>query len=363
MRIFEPIARCGSPAGIARTLSGIALAVALSPAAATSPDPATAGPSPALVHAAGRLQQAQNIVQNFAARAQAEGLTRSWQREMLNALMQDSSADLARVSAASTARDALALASEAAHSGYASIGESPATAKSLGSDHIDLTYIPIYASCRLVDTRQSGGGGPIAAGATRKFSVSSYSTQGGSCDAFGAYFGINHNPPAALAINVTVDATSFPGAAGQYIQVYPDGSPPVSSWLNFGPGEVLANSGVLQIPSNQTFDITASGKTNIIVDVVGAFVPPNPTSLVCATSTASVSIATGGTGSVVSPTCATGTALTGGGCAMNFVNSTVSRSYPFNNAWNCSAANTTALQDTLTAYGTCCKVPGGASTP
>lgn len=361
MRISAPIVRRRSSARVTRTMLGLAIAAALSPAAAKSPDLATTSLSSALTRASSRLQQAQRITQDFAARAQAEGLGGSWQREMLNALMQDSSADLARVSAAASARDALALASDAAHA--ASADDAPASAKSLGSANIDLTYIPIYASCRIVDTRQSGGGGPIAAGATRKFSVSTYSTQGGSCDAFAAYYGINHNPPSALAINVTVDATSFPGGAGQYIQVYPDGATPVSSWLNFGPGEVLANSGVQQIPGNQSFDITTSGKTNIIVDVVGAFVPPNPTSLACATSTASVSIATGASGSVATAACAAGTALTGGGCAMNFVNSTVSRSYPFNAAWNCTAANTTALTDTLTAYGTCCKVPGGASTP
>ena len=347
---------------LAALSSATLAAMAAPPPVSVTPPGQNAALGAAIRQAQDKLDQARAIVQNFRSRADTEGLGESWSREMLNAMMQSPVSTLSSIASSATAREALAAAVLSAHTSVVT-PDATATEKSLGSDHIDLTYIPIYASCRLVDTRQVNGGGPIAAGGTRKFSISAYSGQGGSCDAVGAYFGINHNAPAALAINVTIDATSFPGGAGSFIQVYPDGSTPVSSWLNFSGGDVLANSGIIQVPANLAFDITASAKTNVIVDVVGAFTPPNPTPLTCATATASTTIVAGSTGSIATASCGAGTAQTGGGCAMTFINSTISRSYPFNNTWNCSATNTTALTDTLTAYSTCCKVPGGPNTP
>jgi len=330
----------------------------------------------AIARAQQKLGAAQQLVASFADRASAEKLGDGWRVEMLNALMRGSSNDWAQIAASASAREALDLASRSAASGMPqalngtlhNAASASVTPDSIGTDHYDLTYIPIYASCRLVDTRQSGGGGPIANNTARKFSVSSYSSQGGSCDPFGAYYGINHNPPAALAINVTIDSRGLSAPANSYLQVYPDGTTPVTSWMNYGgSNDVLANAGILQIsPSNLYFDITAQAQTNVIVDVVGAFVPPNPTPLACTQVSNSATNSNGAGFSITSPTCTSGYTVTGGSCysspgGLTGATRLVS-SYQNGNAWTCEFYGNT-VNNYADATATCCKVPGGPSTP
>ena len=113
--------------------------------------------------------------------------------------------------------------------------------------------------CRVVDTRNAAGpygGPPLAAQASRAFAV------GGQCGV----------PADAVAIsaNLTVvtpttsgDLRAFPGA----------GAAPLTSVINFRPGQVRANNAVIQLSSGlcSIQNDQGSGNTNFLMDVNGYF--------------------------------------------------------------------------------------------
>src|SRR6185295_3022079 len=115
--------------------------------------------------------------------------------------------------------------------------------------------------CRMLDTRNPAGpvGGPVIdPSATRTFAAA------GVC-----------NIPLtakALSINVTVVA---PAAAGD-LRIYPaDVAVPLTSSINFGPGQTRANNAIVALPADGSQSINilneSTGTTNVILDVNGFF--------------------------------------------------------------------------------------------
>lgn len=113
---------------------------------------------------------------------------------------------------------------------------------------------------RLVDTRSGFGApkAPVAAGGS--IGVQITGADGGELPA-----GI-----AAVALNVTAVAPQ----AGGYLTVYPDGTArPTASNVNFGAGQVIANSVVVPVGADGKIRIFngSIGGTNVLVDIVGYY--------------------------------------------------------------------------------------------
>lgn len=247
-----------------------------------------------------------------------------------------------------------------------------AQAKSLNSMTYDLVFVPIDP-CRIVDTRV--GGGVIPAGSTRTFAYAQLNGSGASCSVTSQIpsGGPGDGVPAAEAVNVTVDETSLTGfTPGAFLAIFPEGGSLGTSFMNFAPNQIIANAGVIPInQSNGQFTVQVSAPANVIVDVFGLFLEPEPTALSCArvhsnfTATAnSVTVGMGGT-------CPIGWTYTGQGCYSSptdpfvFTQTTsvyattpttgyqggVGQSY-------CSAKNTTAVDINMGQDTFCCQVPG-----
>jgi hypothetical protein len=127
-----------------------------------------------------------------------------------------------------------------------------------------LVYTPI-TPCRIVDTRVTGT--PFASKEIRTFSTNGAATQGG-----GACTVYSGTIPAALSLNVTVDATSLgnPAQSG-YLNLLPQNGTN-TSWMNFVGGQTVANAGVASINQlDGSFSIKTQNPANVVVDVFGYF--------------------------------------------------------------------------------------------
>ena len=76
----------------------------------------------------------------------------------------------------------------------------------------------------------------------------------------------------AVSVNLTVVQPNSPG----FLTVYPaDGLAPLSSSLNFSPGQVRANNAVLVLATDGSARLTvfngSNGTTHFILDVNGTF--------------------------------------------------------------------------------------------
>jgi hypothetical protein len=272
---------------------------------------------------------------------------------MVNALMQSPERVFDQVQATSNVRDALALAGTLSlTSAKAEVG----TAKDLGDTGGDLTYIPLASPCRIVDTRPSSGGtGTLAPGVARNFNFTNSNTsQGGSgCTPFAGYVG--GGVPGAAAVNITVIGGAT-APAGAFLQAYPGGGSTTTSWLNFGPGQIIANEGVLGISSTFIFTLKASATVDAIVDVFGSFVRPHATALECVTATSTSSFL-----GIVAASCSAGYTLTGGGCKSSSITDHTYEAFPSSATsfgCGCWPENGQTIGTTLTAYATCCRTPG-----
>jgi hypothetical protein len=113
--------------------------------------------------------------------------------------------------------------------------------------------------CRILDTRGTAGpwGGPaLAAGATRVFTIA------GQCSV----------PPTAKSVSVNVTVTQ-PTAPGHLI-LFPSGTPPGVSTINFGPGQTRANNAIAPLSASGTLSVAdgqSTGTTHFILDVNGYF--------------------------------------------------------------------------------------------
>jgi hypothetical protein len=109
--------------------------------------------------------------------------------------------------------------------------------------------------CRVVDTRL-GGGGPVAAGADRTFTI-----VGGTCAV----------PPTARAVSLNVAVTE--STAGGNVRLFPAGEAvPVVSTINYAAAQTRANNVVVGLsPSGELTARCALGSTHLILDVNGYF--------------------------------------------------------------------------------------------
>jgi hypothetical protein len=125
---------------------------------------------------------------------------------------------------------------------------------------------------RLLDTR----GGPVV----------------GAADGSGAAYTLNvlnkgglpGSGIGAVALNVTVAPGGKPNIGGGYVTVYPCGTRPDASNLNFTDGQVLANSVIAPVSSSGDVCFYVYGTAHLLADVSGYFSiappdPPAPTSL------------------------------------------------------------------------------------
>jgi hypothetical protein len=80
-------------------------------------------------------------------------------------------------------------------------------------------------------------------------------------------------PPNASAVIINITATE--ASDGSYLTVFPTGgSVPLTSNLNFGPGQTIPNLVVVKLAAGGKFSVyNAQGKTHVIADVVGWYGP------------------------------------------------------------------------------------------
>ena len=117
-------------------------------------------------------------------------------------------------------------------------------------------------SCRLVDTRKSGG--PIWGGTFRNFII----PQEGGCNI----------PSTATAYSLNVTAVPL-GRLG-YLTVFPTGEgQPLVSTLNSLDGRVKANAAIVPAGDQDGISIYASDTTDVVLDIDGYFVPPGDSTL------------------------------------------------------------------------------------
>jgi len=225
----------------------------------------------------------------------------------------------------------------------------------IGSSQSDLVFTPV-PPCRIVDTRISGG--KITSGTSRGFFAHGNTTgQGGA---------ICNNPnfdPAAVAVNVAVVE---PNGLG-HIRIYPQGgSVPTASLVNFmTAGQIIANAVVAKtgISLGADFRIYAARTTHVVVDLMGYFAPPKPTTPQRQVVSASTSMPDNTNKAVNSPSCPSGYQLSGGGCHFSHFDNDLILigSRPWSgNRWHCDARNDAGSGSgrTLTAHAVCLRIPG-----
>ena len=231
----------------------------------------------ALERAHKKLREAVAIADHFLPEAQAQGLSDSWRMTMITNLMKGTQENFANVASAKTLTEARMAAIEVAAAGIMS--STAERSKVLGSVTGDLVFSPM-TPCRLVDTTQSGGGGPFVNGEARTYFYSSnYGSSGCSPDLVA---GFGSTRPAAMAVNINVLALSQGFAGIGYLAAYPTGGSPNTAWMTYQQGNALANAGVM--PINQAtgnYNIFVQFGTHIKIDVFGVFSSPAATALDC----------------------------------------------------------------------------------
>lgn len=228
-----------------------------------------------------------------------------------------------------------------------------AVSKALGALAEDLVFTPI-TPCRIVDTRNIGG--RIVAGATRDLDASnaggSFSLQGG--DAGDCAIPAN---PAALALSVTGLGNTSTG----YLRVFPyngtsaQGSPVPLNAIN----TTVTNDMIVPTSqgTTQELKVFSTANTHYAAFVTGYFMAPVATPLECTRVNGSGTLAASSSGSVISPVCPVGYSTTGAACRTD---STAAKLLSFETAANvrCQYLNEGTQVVNITAYATCCRVPG-----
>ena len=309
----------------------------------------------ALARAQARFTRAMDVVRRFDATAQREGFSNNeWRRELLANLMQADDAARANVAVAGNLTEAMDRSRSA-------VRIAPATPTDLiGSVTYDLVFIPI-TPCRILDTR---AGASLKAGVTYSYSYDSGNTGAGSCGVHSQIPGLPAFSPAAEAVNVTVDENAFSGfAPGSYLAIFPQGGALGSSFMNFGPGQVLANAGVIALNAgNGQFSLLSNANTNVIVDVYGVFMPPQATVLDCHDNTpVTATLPAYGYYRLTSNACETGYTATGGNCYGGDPGGSIylqESSRTGGDKWYCHWNSKNGGNQTIYASARCCRVPG-----
>ncbi|HEX6085068.1 MAG TPA: hypothetical protein VF266_11120 [Thermoanaerobaculia bacterium] len=140
--------------------------------------------------------------------------------------------------------------------------------KSRVAAHGDVSKAAVFvaiAPCRLLDTRYPNGpfaGPTFTPGAVRTFNVPA-----GGCGV-----------PNAAAYSVNFTLVNYVGTSG-YITAFPaGGTPPGVSTVNFGSGLPINNAAIVPT-TNGSFEIYATGTTDVIADMNGYFLDGDDTLL------------------------------------------------------------------------------------
>jgi len=342
-------------------ISGALFAATACPAFAQTEPVETAAPAPridssALARAQMRFSRAFALSSRFESSANAQGYANAnWRGEFIANLMKLDDQELARVAATSDFAEAAYLA----RSGVLATA-SGAQAKSLGTNASDLVYVPINP-CRILDTRQ-GSGNTILAGTTTTYVYSATNPGAGACAVANAIPG-GAFVPAAEAVNVTIDETGITGfPAGAFLAIFPQAGALGSSFMNFGPSQIIANAGVISInQSNGQFSVKASATANVIIDVFGVFIPPQATALECLDTTkVTGTIAGSGNLTLLGAACPATYSPTGGGCFGGAGNSRSLEEATFNvnGQWFCRWQDFSGASYELASSTHCCRIPG-----
>ncbi len=129
-----------------------------------------------------------------------------------------------------------------------------------GTDSAALAFYPL-APCRIADTRNAAGsvGGPsINEGASRSFPILS-----SNCNV----------PTTARAYSLNI--TAVPHSTLNYLTTWPTGeTQPYVSTLNASTGTVSANAAIVPAGTNGAVSVFVSDTSDVILDIIGYFAPP-----------------------------------------------------------------------------------------
>jgi hypothetical protein len=111
--------------------------------------------------------------------------------------------------------------------------------------------------CRILDTRDLSMGGPaLAAGSTRVFPIWNQCAIPATAK--------------SASVNITVTQPTAPG----HLILFPGGTPPGVSNINFRAGQTRANNAIVPLSASGTLSVTdgqSTGTTHFILDVNGYF--------------------------------------------------------------------------------------------
>jgi hypothetical protein len=225
----------------------------------------------------------------------------------------------------------------------------------IGSASSDLVFTPV-TPCRIFDTRTSQGGtGPIPAAGTKGFAVwgqTSFAAQGGSTSNCGL---VANSNTAAVAVNLTVVLP----AAGGFITAYPSGvTAPTAATVNFNAGDVKGNFAIVKVQqagAAPNLNVYSTSLTDVVGDVVGFYSKPVATALECqVTSRTTVPIAFNDVAASTAPLCANGYTETATNCSASGYEVSFARQ----GDGICSAKNNGGISRDISAWRTCCRIPG-----
>lgn len=231
----------------------------------------------------------------------------------------------------------------------------PTAFAQIGNASSDLVFTPV-TPCRIFDTRTSQGGtGPIPAAGTKGFAVwgqTSFAAQGGSASNCGLIASSN---TAAVAVNLTVVLP----ATGGFITAYPSGvAVPNAATVNFNAGDVKGNFTIVKVQqagAAPNLNVYSASLTDVVGDVVGFYSKPVATALECeVTSRTTVPIAINDVAASTAPLCATGYTETATNCSASGYEVSFARQ----GDGVCSARNNGGTSRDISAWRTCCRIPG-----
>ena len=299
-----------------------------------------------------RIATAMRMVDRFEPEARALGRSSGWRQATVSALLSLSLAELRQVEQDVDNADALPVAISAAS----------ANPNLLGDPASDLVYTPI-TPCRFTDTRAIAGKVLGFRGYDLDVDGANYGGSAG-CHAPTLFGVATADEIPAAVINVTLFNTEI---APGFVAIKPNAAAPISSLVNwYEVGEFVQNSNTSIATLEQDlaiadeFVIQTPAAVHIILDIFGAFLPPQATGLEQDFPTASVGIANGQFGFVITPACPAGFSMTGGQCGSTVEKPelTDSKIDPITGGWFCGGRNTGGGTLTLTATAICSRVPG-----
>ncbi|WP_143326926.1 hypothetical protein [Vandammella animalimorsus] len=229
-------------------------------------------------------------------------------------------------------------------------------------DEVNLVFVPI-TPCRIADSRKATAG-RLQRNLPRGYFNHGSAGQGGQNDCNAQYsYGMKTGTLGALALTVTAAQAERSG----HLSISPWNESSSASVLNFRPGTAIANSTVVKttgFPGQPDFQITANQNTHVIVDLLGFYLPNEPTALDCKTTAYTRTTLTGSSTAfdqpwITAPQCEAGYTQVAIRCQVEeWPDSTAVLTDMSPNA--CRYRYTGAEPITVRAASRCCRVPGVA---